>query len=114
MVDEACWCCPECRGEQRLECLSHRFALIQVHAQVALWFRQSKQASSNRAGLFALACLVQRHQILGEKGDGDRDIGRSIQVLAPAFQQFQRLPPAQLCEIHPDHDRESVIQAIIP
>ena len=38
---------PGVRGEQRLERLSHRFALIQVHAQVALRFRQSKQPRSN-------------------------------------------------------------------
>ena len=42
------------------------------------------------------------------------DIGRSIQVPAPAFQQRHRLPKAVLCEIHPDHDRESTIQAAVP
>src|SRR5438477_8466550 len=54
------------RREQCLKCLAHRFAFIQVHAQVALWFGQGKQARRDLVGLLVLACVVQRHQQLGQ------------------------------------------------
>src|SRR5436309_1951597 len=58
--------------------------------------------------------MVQGYQRLGEIGNGDRHIGRSIQVPAKAVQQLQRFPKAPLCEIDPHHDRESIIQAAFP
>src|SRR5260370_12263151 len=58
--------------------------------------------------------MVQGYQRLGEIGDGDRHIVRSIQVPDPTLQQLHRFPKAMLCEIDPHHDRESIIQAAFP
>src|SRR5437899_6054730 len=58
--------------------------------------------------------MVQGDQRLGEIRDGDRQIGRSIQVPAKAVQQRERFPKAPLCKIDLYHDRESIIQAAFP
>src|SRR5579859_1185808 len=101
-------------GKERLKRLAHRFAFIQAHAQVALRFRQRKETGGDHTGLIALACLVQRHQQLGQIRDGDPDVARPIQVFAEAVQEFQRLRPMLPGKIYSDHNREGMIQAGFP